>query len=125
MKEYRRVYASEEIEQYRRTVFVANQEKIAKTNARQKSYTLAPNQFMDLTSEEFKYTYLGLINQRTDKKELIDTVKGPSVNWVTAGAVTPVKDQGQCGSCWAFSAVACLEGADFVYTKVLGCFSEQ
>lgn len=48
-----------------------------------------------------------------------------SVNWVTAGGVTPVKDQGQCGSCWSFSTTGALEGAYFVSHGTLPSFSEQ
>lgn len=48
-----------------------------------------------------------------------------SVDWTTKGAVTPVKDQGNCGSCWSFSAVAALESAYFLKTGTLVSFSEQ
>merc|ERR1712166_800314 len=48
-----------------------------------------------------------------------------SVNWVTAGAVGAVKDQGQCGSCWAFSSTGSLEDAHFIATGELLSFSEQ
>jgi len=117
----------------RKEVFKDNLERIYEHNLLaingQKSYRLAVNEFADLTNEEFviqrngflaKSRVLRNVHSNNDVSALPATV-----DWRTKGVVTPIKDQGQCGSCWAFSAVASIEGQKALDTKKLVSLSEQ
>lgn len=114
-------------EAYRERVFLENLEKINTHNINEhKTYELGVNQFTGMTQEEFVQQYLGLIVP-TDNvvADQVDDIIVGDVDWTTQGAVTPVKNQGQCGSCWAFSATGALEGLSKVSGGALESFSEQ
>jgi len=90
------------------------------------------NQFTDLTQQEFSDLYLGYIPRSNDFARSRNVyvppkgqVMGDSLDWRTKGAVTPVKDQAQCGSCWAFSTTGSVEGANQIKTGQLVSVSEQ
>jgi C1A family cysteine protease len=111
--------------------WVSNHKFIEEVNSRNLTYTLGHNQFSGMDSIEFR-EYLGISNillsdEHENLAHPIDHVgKVPdSVDWTTTGAVTPVKDQGQCGSCWSFSTTGALEAVYFNKYKSLQSFSEQ
>ena len=121
-------YASEFENAYRERIFLENLAKINTHNSNEhKTYEMGLNQFSALTQEEFAETYLGLIpNQKASNiEDNEEYTVGADVDWVGQGAVTPVKNQGQCGSCWAFSATGGLEGLSKVGNGNLESFSEQ
>lgn len=126
-----KAYNSLEEKLHRFEVFKENLKHIDQRNKEVTSYWLGLNEFADLSHEEFKSKFLGLHPEFPRKKssedfsyrDVVDLPK--SIDWRKKGAVTPVKNQGSCGSCWAFSTVAAVEGINQIVAGNLTSLSEQ
>lgn len=126
-QENSKVYDAEENEK-RFGIFHSHMEYIVQKNAEGNTYTVGLNGLADLTSEEYRHL-LGY--QHEPRSEVAtpfryeDTVPAADVDWRTKNAVTPIKNQGQCGSCWAFSTTGSVEGINAIKTGKLVAFSEE
>jgi len=120
-------YSSEEEAAKRLEIFSSNVQYIDAHNSQEGiSFTLGVNQFADLTLKEFSAMYLSPMNvSRTRNEVFLPEVKAAPVDWRDHNAVTPVKNQAQCGSCWSFSATGSMEGAHAIATSNLISLSEQ
>ena len=99
-------------------------------NEPNQNFTLGINQFTDLTNEEFKRLYVSGFNGELGSygcKSFSSTASGTpiSIDWRAKGVVNPVRDQGQCGSCWAFATTANAESVWAISSGQLLDLSEE
>lgn len=144
-KQHSRTYKTDDETLLRLKIWNDNNAFIEAHNSKQPppSYTLGHNHFSDMTLDEYQeYNKLGhyspgrMTPSRVRSFESVATATKlrksrrmsdvpDSVDWVEKGAIVPVKNQGMCGSCWAFSAIVAIEGAHYLDTGNLTSLSEQ
>jgi cathepsin L len=133
MNKFGKAYNGDDEYATRKAIYEENMKFIEAENAKGNSYTLGETQFTDLTNEEFKAKYVSGYKSPSEQLgsdlpylgEHEFTEPNGAVDWTTKGAVTPVKNQGQCGSCWSFSTTGGLEGAWQINAGQLISMSEQ
>jgi len=139
---YQRQYVTPAEKEMRYRIFKNNFEYIQNFNKQNNGVVLGVNNFADLTNEEFRQKYNGYnVATNINKEHKTKETFGPgaascpagnssgdyttSCDWRNAGVVTGIKNQGQCGSCWAFSTTGSVEGAHALSTSTLVSLSEQ
>merc|ERR1712071_108669 len=132
---YTKEYDDANEEDYRKNVWSSNVGFISSHNAEYENglhdFSVGENEFADMTPDEITSYFNGLTMEESRQTGMIffSDVSMESlpteVDWRKNGSVTPVKNQGHCGSCWAFSATGSLEGAHFAKTGKLVSLSEQ
>lgn len=142
VEEFGKAYSSVEEELKRMKIWIDNHRFIYQHNKKNLSYKLGHNHFSDLTHDEFQKLnklgeyFPGIVKtnkkfaDKTEEAEMTRVARRlqgvpDSIDWREKGAVTPVKNQGACGSCWSFSTTGAIEGASFLKTGNLVALSEQ
>ncbi|XP_025416019.1 cathepsin L-like isoform X1 [Sipha flava] len=132
MNVHNKLYPSLEEKNKRFRIFAANMKRVKLLQDNEQGTAIyGATQFSDLTKNEFKKKYLGLNPSMKSKKSLpmaeisYDVSIPDEFDWRDHNAVTPVKNQGSCGSCWAFSAIANIEGQYALKSGELLSLSEQ
>jgi len=121
-----KVYSSSEHDK-RFEIFKDNLRFINEHNSANLGFTVAMNSFGDLTAKEFasQFNRVNITGTPGLTRSAVNPEVPDTWDWRTKGAVTGVKDQGQCGSCWSFSATGSTEGAWFLAKGQLVSLSEQ
>lgn len=134
MNKFGKAYNGDEEYAARKAVYEENMQLIALENSKGNTFTLGEGPFTDLANAEFKTLYVSGYKASDQifselpflgEHELSGEAIAAAVDWTTKGAVTPVKNQGQCGSCWSFSTTGSLEGAWQINAGQLTSMSEQ
>ncbi|KAJ8599177.1 hypothetical protein CTAYLR_010153 [Chrysophaeum taylorii] len=129
-RKFGKSYASPEEEAAAFAAFLENDAAIVAHNAKPSNYSLGHNAFSDMRWAQFREERIGGYRPRERTREPpprrnANSTVPDSIDWVALGAVTGVKDQGSCGSCWAFSTTGSLEGAYQIASGKLVSLSEQ
>lgn len=129
MHEQGKTYVANEFQQ-RFTIFKSNMDYVSEWNSYNSETVLGLTVMADLTNEEYQRIYLGTPFDGTERLAnapvfQLEEPLADIVDWRTKGVVTPIKNQGQCGSCWSFSTTGSTEGAHAKATGSLVSLSEQ
>jgi len=119
VKTYNKVYDNDEL-QHRLNVFKSNLQIIENLNKKESEKVYGVGPFTDLTEQEFNKMYTGWIpppESEYGERVSFDNATADDVDWRTKNAVTAIKNQGRCGSCWAFSATEGVESLAFLSGK--------